>query len=203
VSLLLLVIASIVPKGVAITPVSATNESKKIPWWRYAVLVIMFVVSILCVLRIVDYRIMLGIAIVGVILWDYKILAKADYMLLLTFVAFFVFVGNVKQIPAVNDFVKKLIEDNVILASIGISQVISNVPAAVLLSGFTDSGKELLCGVNIGGLGTLIASMASLISYKAYAALNFSKKFKYLLVFTMVNIVFLLVMLALVAIIGA
>ena len=203
VSLLLLVIASIVPKGVAITPVSATNESKKIPWWRYAVLVIMFVVSILCVLRIVDYRIMLGIAIVGVILWDYKILAKADYMLLLTFVAFFVFVGNVKQIPAVNDFVKKLISDNVILASIGISQVISNVPAAVLLSGFTDSGKELLCGVNIGGLGTLIASMASLISYKAYAALNFSKKFKYLLVFTVVNIVFLLVMLALVAIIGA
>ncbi len=202
-ALVLLVIAALIPKGAQILPIKTEGKSVKVLWWRYVVLVIMFVISILCVLRVVDYRIMLGVSVVGVLLWDYKIFAKADYMLLLTFIAFFVFVGNVKQIPAVNDFVKELINDNVILASVGISQVISNVPAAVLLSGFTGEGTKLLCGVNIGGLGTLIASMASLISYKAYAALEFSKKLKYLLVFTVVNIVFLLVMFALVAIIGA
>lgn len=203
VSLVLLLVAAIIPKGEPILPVKMERKTTGEKWWRYVVLIVMFAVSIACVLRIVDYRIMLAIAIVGVLLWDYRILAKADYMLLLTFVAFFVFVGNVKQIPAINDFVGKLISDNVIFASIGISQVISNVPAAVLLSGFTTDGAALLCGVNIGGLGTLIASMASLISYKAYAALDFSKKLKYVLVFTGVNIVFLLVMLALVAIIGA
>jgi Na+/H+ antiporter NhaD/arsenite permease-like protein len=202
VSLVLLFVAAFVPKGDKCTPVEMEKITQYIPWWRYVILIVMFVVSIACVLRFVDYRIMLVITIIGVVLWDYKLLIKADYMLLLTFVAFLIFVGNVKQIPEVNQFVEKLMEDNVALASIGISQVISNVPAAVLLSGFTEDGRALLCGVNIGGLGTLIASMASLISYKAYASMSFSKKIKYLLVFTVVNIVFLLVMLLIMWIIG-
>ena len=203
VSLVILCILSIIPKDARTETVEVETTSQKYPVWKYILLVAMFVISILCVLRVVDFWVMLIVVLAGTIIWDYKLLAKADYMLLATFVAFFVLVGNIEQIPQVNNLVGKLISKDLTIASVAISQVISNVPAAVLLSGFTNDGASLLAGVNIGGLGTLIASMASLISYKAYASEKNSKKGKYMLVFTGLNIVFLIVMLALFYFVGA
>ena len=202
VSLIMLCIFAIIPKESSIPPIDVGAKGDKPAIWKCILLVLMFVVCILCVLRVVEFYIMLPIVVVGTIIWDYRLLAKADFMLLATFVAFFVLVGNVKQIPQVNDLVERLISGDLVIAGVAISQVISNVPAAVLLSGFTQNGAALLTGVNIGGLGTLIASMASLISYKAYAAEKNSKKAKYMLVFSGLNVVFLLVMLVLYVIIS-
>ena len=103
------------------------------------------------------------------------------------FVGFFIFVGNIGMIPAVKNLIEELLSGKEIIFSALISQAISNVPAALMLSGFTDNGAALLVGVNIGGLGTLIASMASLISYKFVAAALPDKKGKYLLVFSVLN----------------
>ncbi len=109
----------------------------------------------------------------AVILWmlakDRKVLKELDYVLLLTFVCFFIFVGNMKRIDAVNIRLMELIQGRELVTGIAASQIISNVPAAILLSGFTDRYKTLLAAVNLGGLGTLIASLASLISYKFFA----------------------------------
>lgn len=203
VSLVLLSVLAIVPKDARTETVEVETSNQKHPVWKYILLVAMFVISILCVLRVVEFWVMLIVVIAGTVIWDWKLLAKADYMLLATFVAFFVLVGNIEQIPEVNELVAKLISKDLTIASVAISQVISNVPAAVLLSGFTTDGAALLAGVNIGGLGTLIASMASLISYKAYASEKKSRKGKYMLVFTGLNIVFLIVMLALFYFVGA
>lgn len=195
-SLALLIIFTIFIPDTGVEAVTVSKENNKLPKWKYIIPALLFVVCILCVLRILDYRIMLGITIAGIFLWNYRTFAKADYMLLLTFTAFFVFVGNMKQIPAINDFLSSVIKGNELWVSVGASQIISNVPAAVLLSGFTDKGRELLIGVNIGGLGTIIASMASLISFKAYSGEKDARKGKYMLVFTGLNIVFLAVMAA-------
>ena len=110
--------------------------------------------------------------------------------LLLTFVFLFVFIGNLGNITPVSEFLKNIVVGNEVIAGIAASQVFSNVPAALLLSGFTDNAKDLLVGVNLGGLGTLIASMASLISFKLAVKENV-KAGKYLLSFTVVNVVFL------------
>ena len=123
---------------------------------------------------------------------------KADYFLLLTFVFFFLFIGNVQNIPAVSDLLHKLIRERELGAGILLSQCISNVPAAILLSSFTDQVTPLLYGVNIGGLGTLIASLASLISYRFYVGTENAHTGRYMKVFTLYNVIFL-VILALVA----
>ncbi len=194
-ALVLLVICTLIMPEVRVEGVSVTSERASVHRAKYIIPAVLFVVCILCVVRVIDYRIMLALTIVGILIWNYRTFAKADYMLLLTFVAFFIFVGNMKQIPAISDFIEGIIKNNEVLVSVAASQVISNVPAAVLLSGFTGNGRELLAGVNIGGLGTLIASMASLISFKLYGAEADSSKGRYLLVFTGLNIVFLIVML--------
>ena len=123
---------------------------------------------------------------------------KADYFLLLTFVFFFLFIGNVQNIPAVSDLLHKLIRGRELGAGILLSQCISNVPAAILLSSFTDKVTPLLYGVNIGGLGTLIASLASLISYRFYVGTENAYTGRYMKIFTLYNVIFL-VILALVA----
>ena len=97
---------------------------------------------------------------------DPKIFCQVDYSLILTFIGFFIFIGNLKHIPAVSSLLSSMITGHEVIVSVLASQVISNVPAAILLSGFTEKGVSLLIGTNLGGLGTLIASMASLISYK-------------------------------------
>ena len=128
---------------------------------------------------------------------DRKLLASVDYSLLGTFVAFFIFVGNLGNISIFQNFLVSLLKHNVVLVSVLASQVTSNVPAALLLSGFTDHWRDLIVGCNLGGLGTLIASMASLISYKFVVKDYPEQKRSYLLWFTLCNVALLVVLVAL------
>ena len=137
---------------------------------------------------------MLAITVIIVILVDYHLLFKADYMLLLTFIFFFIFIGNISHIDAVSNFFADIVQGNELFAGIISSQFISNVPAAILLSAFTTDGISLLYGVNIGGLGTLIASLASVISFKFYCNTDNSNKTKYLSIFTVYNIIFMIIL---------
>ncbi len=150
-----------------------------------------FALCVCTVARFVDYRICLLATLAAALIFDRKILAKPDYALLGTFVCFFVFVGNVSAVPAVRDFIGSILEGRVMLVSCGLSQIISNVPCAIMVSGFTDNARELLLGVNIGGMGTLIASLASLISFKLYARSPDARKGRFFLEFTVYNFAFL------------
>lgn len=158
---------------------------------------VIFAFSLLTVAKAVNVYLLLAITVTAVLIFDYKMIKKADYSLLLTFVGFFVFVGNIGRIPQIGAFIKTVFEGHETVISTIISQAISNVPAALLLSGFTANTDALLVGVSIGGLGTLIASMASLISYKYICneCSNFSKK--YFIYFTKMNILFLVILLSL------
>lgn len=162
---------------------------------RIAVYIAMFVLCLMTVARLVDYKITLVIIIALTAITDYRIFAKIDYTLLMTFIAFFIFIGNMGRIPLFNNCLKTVIDGRECVTGILSSQLISNVPAALLLSGFTDNLKPLIIGVNLGGLGTLIASMASLISFKLIGRENKSLRSRYLLYFTAVNIVFLAILL--------
>ena len=166
---------------------------------RYGVL---FVVSLLAVAHVLDYRICLGVVLAAFLIWDRALLKRVDYALLLTFIGFFVFIGNMGRVPFFNDLLQKLVAGNEVVTSVVSSQVISNVPAALLLSGFTDNVEGLIVGTNLGGLGTLIASMASLISYKYIAKENKCSKGAYFGYFTIANVAFLVVLMALWFIIG-
>lgn len=144
---------------------------------------VLFLLAILVVFRTVPYYIGLVVITVAIFFLDKSALKKVDYPLLLTFVAFFVFAGNMSRIPAVNQFLGGLIEKNTLLYGVLSCQVISNVPSAILLSKFTANYPELLVAVNIGGAGTLIASLASLITFREYVkrcsgnAISYIKKF--------------------------
>lgn len=160
---------------------------------QMTIFTVLFAICLLTVLHVVDYRVTLVIVTISVLIFNRKLLVKADYLLLLTFVAFFIFVGNIKNIPYIEHMLARMVSGNEIVISIITSQVISNVPAAILLSGFTDKYSELILGTNIGGLGTLIASMASLISYKFYAKTEGARKGRYIAVFTIMNLLFLII----------
>lgn len=151
----------------------------------YAVL---FVVCLLTVFHVIHFGVMLGIVVLCIAVTDRKILLKPDFALLATFVCFFIVSGNLGRIEAVNLFLRNLLNKSTLLTSVGASQIISNVPAAVLLSGFTDNWKELLEGVNIGGLGTPIASLASLITLKLYLRSEKPQGGKFIFCFLAVNI---------------
>ena len=151
----------------------------------------LFVISLLAVGRIIPYYVAAAAVLAVVLVLDREVISRADYILLLTFVGFFIFTGNMARIESVHSFLSEIIEGRVLLVSVISSQFISNVPSALLLSDFTNNYKELLLGVNFGGLGTLIASMASLISYKEFGNEFPQEKAKYLLYFTFVNVVFL------------
>ncbi|MCR4833322.1 MAG: hypothetical protein K5900_07080 [Butyrivibrio sp.] len=125
---------------------------------------------------------------------DRKILLRADYILLLTFIGFFIFTGNMERIPQIKDSLSHIVAGNEFFAGVVTSQFISNVPATLILSDFATDYRQLLIGVNIGGLGTLIASMASLISFKLFSNDYKSQRIKYIGVFTAVNILFLLLL---------
>lgn len=152
---------------------------------------ILFLLCLLTVLHILPYQIMFLLVLTGFLLLDYRVLKDVDYFLLLTFLCFFIFIGNMKQISLVNELISKLLVHHEVLMGIGASQIISNVPAAILLSGFTDDYSALLIGVNLGGLGTLIASLASLISFKFYTNSNGSDTRRFLGIFTLYNVIFL------------
>lgn len=150
---------------------------------------------LLGVFRLLPYQAALAAVLGAMLLWDRPRFRSVDYGLLGTFICFFVFVGNLGQVGAVRTFVSSLLQGHELPVSALISQVISNVPAAVMLSSFTGDARALVAGVNIGGLGTLIASLASLISFKFYCKTPGARPGKYLLAFTAVNLVFLLILL--------
>ena len=153
--------------------------------WRFGALLIC---CLLTVFRILPWPVMLVVVAAVMLLFDRPLFGRVDYSLLLTFVFFFIFVGNMGEIPAVRELISPLVQGRELWAGLLASQVISNVPAAVLLSTFTEGGRGLLLGVNIGGLGTLIASLASLISYRIYGHTVGARPGRYLAVFTLMNL---------------
>ena len=164
-------------------------------------LALMFIFSLLSVLRIISWQLLLVIVIAGCVVisvrWKERFLPlKVDFGLLLTFAAFFIFTGNMARVGYISSLINKLMYGRELIVSFLCSQVISNVPAAILLSGFTDNYAKLLMGVNIGGLGTLIASLASLISYKFFVRECQKEKGKYMIYFTVLNVVMALTLLA-------
>ncbi|RKI68140.1 citrate transporter [bacterium 1xD42-67] len=161
-----------------------------------AVYAVLFVLALLTVARVVPYGVTLGLTIAALLVTDKSIFSRVDYSLLLTFVGFFIFIGNIGRIPAFSQMLQQIVSGHEILAGVAASQVISNVPAALLLSGFTENLSALIIGVNLGGLGTLIASMASLISYKLIAREECWGKGVYFRYFTVANVCFLVVLLA-------
>ena len=157
---------------------------------------ILFAFAILTVFRIVPYYICLPVTVIAVFFTDRDALKKVDYPLLLTFVCFFLLAGNVSRIGAVNDFFSWLLQKNTLLTAIGSCQMISNVPSAILLSEFTTNYKELLLGVNIGGVGTLISSLASLITFREYTSHTKGKTLQYIGLFSAFNFGFLIILTA-------
>ena len=163
----------------------------------------LFALNLLVVLRVLPWAVALVITVAGVLaLKQARLLKQVDYALLLTFVGFFVFVGNLGRVERISLWLQSALEGRETLLAALMSQALSNVPAALLLSGFTRNYTALLAGVNIGGLGTLIASMASLISYKLYAAEPGAQKGRYLLTFTAYNLAGLVILLAFQFLIG-
>ena len=176
-----------------------TARSRK----RLAMYGVLFACCLAAVLGVLDVRVLLALVLVGVSLSDASLLRRVDWGLLATFAALFVFVGNMGRVPVLHEALSAVVGGNALLAAVGGSQVVSNVPAAVLLSGFTDQWQALIVGTNLGGLGTLIASMASLITFKAVMVGRPGIRGRYLLVFTAWNIAFLAVLLALAVVLGA
>jgi len=156
---------------------------------------LLFLGSLCSVFRILDYRLMTVIVCITALLLNAKAVQSVDYALLFTFVCFFIVSGNLGRIDSIRSFLGALLEKNTLLTSVATSQIISNVPAAVLLSSFTEAWKPLLQGVNIGGLGTPIASLASIITIKLYLAEDENKPLQFLGCFTVVNLLGLLILL--------
>lgn len=161
---------------------------------RAGIYLLLFSLSIIMVFRVIPYYIGFFIILISIFILDKDALKKVDYPLLLTFFFFFIFSGNLARIDAVRDFFSSLLLKNTLLYSILSCQVISNVPSAILLSQFTINYKELLLGVNIGGAGTLIASLASLITLREYTAHNPKGTLKYIGLFTVINFSFVIVL---------
>lgn len=166
----------------------APSPLRVLPWAA------LFVLALLSVAHILPYQAIVAVTIVVALAADRRALLHVDYALLLTFIAFFVFVGNVGRIEMVSTALAQLIDGHELAVSVIASQVLSNVPAAILLSGFTSNFAALIVGTNLGGLGTLIASMASLISYKQVALVLPREKGRYFMLFTVWNIAFLAVL---------
>ncbi len=153
-----------------------------------------FVICITALFGVIPKLIVAAAVLVFLLIFDRKTLAKVDYSLLGTFAALFVFIGNMGRIDVFRDFLSSVISGNEEIVAVLSSQIISNVPAALLLSGFSSAWSALVVGCNLGGLGTLIASMASLISYKAVAKEYPHLRAKYLLQFSVYNVIFLAVL---------
>ncbi|MBR3988898.1 MAG: citrate transporter [Clostridia bacterium] len=161
---------------------------------RTGVYLLLFALSILIVFRGIPYWIGLIIIPIAIGILDYKALKAVDYGLLFTFVFFFIFSGNMSRIEAVRELFSSLLEKNTLLVSVTSCQVISNVPSAILLSQFTENYADLLVGVNIGGTGTLIASLASLITFREYNRVKPGRTLRYVAEFSLFNFSFLIIL---------
>ena len=185
ISLIGIIICSLTGKRKLIdyTSEKSTAPDKK----RLIIYLFLFALCLLTVVRVVNFIITAFAVLAVMLIWDRELIKKNDYCLLLTFVCFFVFSGNLGRIEKVSSFLEMVLSKNAVLCSALSSQVISNVPAAVLLAPFTKSWRGLLIGVSIGGLGTPVASLASLISLKIYANSRNSRVLDYMKVFTVYN----------------
>lgn len=161
---------------------------------RITVYLALFIFSLLVVVHVVPCCFLVISVLILLFVLEKRVLLDIDYALLFTFIGFFIFTGNIGNVDIIKEFLQHLVAGREVFVGILTSQCISNVPAALLLSGFTTDYKSLLLGVNLGGLGTLIASMASLISYKFLVNQYPDKKGRYMLWFTIANIVFLLIL---------
>jgi Na+/H+ antiporter NhaD/arsenite permease-like protein len=175
-------------------PMTVPDEPIHIDPKRAAVYLAAFAYSIAIVFRGVPYWTGLIVIPAVLLIFDRRALLGVDYPLLLTFVFFFIFAGNMSRIPAVSRLFSGLLERNTLVFSVLSCQVISNVPSAILLSQFTADWQALLVGVNIGGTGTLIASLASLITFREYCYHNPKKKLYYLGVFSAFNFGFAIIL---------
>ena len=176
-------------------PLTLPEEKLSVPLWRTVVYLLLFSLSIAIVFRGIPYPVGLIVILPALLFLDRKALFQVDYPLLLTFVFFFIFAGNMARIDAVQAFFSGLLDVNTLLFSALSCQAISNVPSAILLSKFTGNYADLLVGVNIGGAGTLIASLASLITFREYMKHNPGKTRSYILRFSAFNFGFLGIML--------
>jgi len=210
-TLLLLVISILFVKGkneaisyhVEIEDEKITKEkvfiSNRVKNGIYAAL---FLLALLVVARFVPYYILVIAVVITFLVVDIKTLVSVDYALIFTFISFFILIGNLGNITAIQTALSSIVGTREVYVGVAASQFISNVPATLLLSGFTTDYRSLLIGVNLGGLGTMIASMASLISYKIYAHNYNDTKGKYLIWFSIVNIIYLAILLIAYVIIG-
>ena len=171
-------------------PLEIEEKAAELPKARVAIYLALFALSILIVFRTIPFVLGLIVIPVALLFLDREALRSVDYGLLLTFVFFFIFSGNMARIDAVRSFFSALLERNTLIFSALSCQIISNVPSAILLSQFTANYRELLLGVNIGGVGTLIASLASLITFKAYSKDQPGNTLAYIVKFTAFNVLF-------------
>lgn len=155
---------------------------------------VLFGISVATVMRLINPLVCLAVVILVLLLSDREVFGMVDYFLLLTFVCFFIISGNISSIPQIQELIGGIIGGHELIAGVALSQVISNVPAAIMLAGFTDSYGELIRGVDIGGLGTIVASLASLISFKYYSLIDGASKGRYLMIFTGLNVAVLAVL---------
>ena len=197
---LLMVCCLLIPK----TPVHpARASSEKLPARKLWLYVGLAVIALLALMEIIPAWVLALVVAIAVFAVDRPVLRQVDYTLLATFVCFFVFVASVKAYAPISAWLEGLMAGSPLLTSLLVSQVISNVPACLLLSPFTANVPALMLGVNIGGLGTLVASLASLISFRLYGTAEGAKKGLFMGVFTVLNVLFLAAMLLLARMLGA
>ena len=195
VSLVLTVLGCLLVKKQSVTlPDTETASVSSRALWLHAA---QFVVCLLAVLKILPKWAAFAAVLCSTALFDRRLLKEVDYALLATFVCFFVFVGNLGRVETVSSLLGSVIAGRELEVGILASQVISNVPAALMLSGFTENAAGLMRGVDLGGLGTLVSSLASLISFKLYMKTPGAKAGRYLGIFTALNVVFLAALYAL------
>ena len=196
-SCLLIAIAMLAGACYLVKPIKISVNEKfedKLNTKRTILYLLLFALSILVVFRVIPFWVGLVVVPAVILIVDREALLMVDYPLLFTFVFFFIFAGNLARIESVNSLMSMLLEKDPLIFSILSCQVMSNVPTAILFSHFTSDFVPLLLGVNIGGTGTLIASLASLITFSEYSILYPKKKWHYLGLFTLINVIFLVVM---------
>jgi Na+/H+ antiporter NhaD/arsenite permease-like protein len=177
-------------------PIEIKEKSASLPIGRTVIYLLLFALSVAIVFRGIPYQVGLIVIPVFPLIMDRNALLSVDYGLLLTFVFFFVFSGNMARIPEVSAFFSQLLEKDTLVFSALSCQLISNVPSAILLSEFTQNYRELLLGVNIGGVGTLISSLASLITFKEYTKKSPKHTLSYIAKFSLYNFAFLILLIA-------
>jgi len=168
------------------------DDDRRVPFFRSIAFIMLFILCILCVLRVIDVYILSVIVLTSVFIINRQLFLQADYKLLLLFIFLFVFVGNICTFDLISSMAHQFVQGYEFFVSFCLSQIISNVPATLMLCGFALNPDDVLRGVDVGGLGTIVASMASLISFKAYMKLDGERPLYYLKKFTKYNLQFLI-----------